>query len=108
VAGGATPAAVAFSGPVPAPSAPTFAESPVIACAPANMKDLERQHILDTLAKVGGSRKKAVALLAFPNAPCVTSFRSTATRVSSVTTRRPDPEVKAGTPIAIPFPSEFK
>ena len=63
VAGGATPAAVAFSGPVPAPSVPAFAESPVNAGAPANMKDLERQHILDTLAKVGGSRKKAVALL---------------------------------------------
>jgi two-component system, response regulator FlrC len=31
--------------------------------SPANMKDLERQHILDTLAKVGGSRKKAVELL---------------------------------------------
>ncbi len=30
---------------------------------PANMKDLERQHILETLAKVGGSRKKATALL---------------------------------------------
>ena len=30
---------------------------------PANMKDLERQHILDTLASVGGSRKKAVAIL---------------------------------------------
>jgi two-component system response regulator FlrC len=29
----------------------------------ANMKDLERQHILDTLAKCGGSRKKAVAKL---------------------------------------------
>jgi two-component system response regulator FlrC len=28
-----------------------------------NMKDLERQHILDTLAKVGGSRKKAIELL---------------------------------------------
>ena len=27
------------------------------------MKDLERQHILDTLANVGGSRKKAVAIL---------------------------------------------
>jgi two-component system response regulator FlrC len=27
------------------------------------MKDLERQHILDTLAKCGGSRKKAVAIL---------------------------------------------
>jgi two-component system, response regulator FlrC len=31
--------------------------------SPANMKDLERQHILDTLARVGGSRKKAVELL---------------------------------------------
>jgi two-component system response regulator FlrC len=29
----------------------------------ANMKDLERQHILDTLARVGGSRKKAVEAL---------------------------------------------
>jgi two-component system response regulator FlrC len=29
----------------------------------ANMKDLERQHILETLSKVGGSRKKAVELL---------------------------------------------
>jgi two-component system, response regulator FlrC len=63
VAGGATQAAVAFPGPVLAPSVPAFAESPVIAGVPANMKDLERQHILDTLAKVGGSRKKAVALL---------------------------------------------
>ncbi len=27
------------------------------------MKDLERQHILDTLAAVNGSRKKAVAIL---------------------------------------------
>jgi two-component system response regulator FlrC len=27
------------------------------------MRDLERQHILDTLAAVGGSRKKAVELL---------------------------------------------
>ena len=31
--------------------------------APANMKDLERRHILDTLAAVGGSRKRAVELL---------------------------------------------
>ena len=29
----------------------------------ANMKDLERQHILDTLSRVGGSRKKAVEAL---------------------------------------------
>jgi two-component system response regulator FlrC len=34
-----------------------------IAAGPANIKDLERQHILETLAKVGGSRKKAVELL---------------------------------------------
>jgi two-component system response regulator FlrC len=27
------------------------------------MKDLERQHILDTLTRVGGSRKKAVEVL---------------------------------------------
>jgi two-component system response regulator FlrC len=62
-AGGVASAAAAVPGPVPAPSVPAFAESPVMAGAPANMKDLERQHILDTLAKVGGSRKKAVALL---------------------------------------------
>jgi two-component system response regulator FlrC len=31
--------------------------------APANMRELERQHILETLAAVGGSRKRAVALL---------------------------------------------
>ncbi len=33
------------------------------AASTATMKDLERQHILDTLAAVGGSRKKAVELL---------------------------------------------
>ncbi|OHC69804.1 MAG: sigma-54-dependent Fis family transcriptional regulator [Rhodocyclales bacterium RIFCSPLOWO2_02_FULL_63_24] len=44
-------------------SAPTFAETTVSTGSPANMKDLERQHILDTLAKFGGSRKKAVAIL---------------------------------------------
>lgn len=38
--------------------------APVEATAiPPAMRDLERQHILDTLAKVGGSRKKAVELL---------------------------------------------
>jgi two-component system response regulator FlrC len=31
--------------------------------APANIRDLERQHILDTLAAVNGSRKRAVELL---------------------------------------------
>jgi two-component system response regulator FlrC len=49
------------------PLAPTFAvappQPPISTASPANMKDLERQHILDTLAKVGGSRKKATALL---------------------------------------------
>ncbi len=50
-------------------ASPVRAEPPVAAAAqapvaiPANMKDLERQHILETLAKVGGSRKKAVELL---------------------------------------------
>lgn len=43
----------------------TVPNQPVGAAAstPANMKDLERQHILDTLASVGGSRKKAVNIL---------------------------------------------
>lgn len=57
LASSATPAA-------PAPAAvspePTF---PAPHAPSANMKDLERQHILDTLAKVGGSRKKAIELL---------------------------------------------
>ncbi|GAB1394011.1 sigma-54-dependent response regulator transcription factor FleR [Rhodocyclaceae bacterium] len=44
------------------PPAPTFAAA-AAAGTPANMRDLERQHILDTLAKVGGSRKKAIDLL---------------------------------------------
>jgi two-component system response regulator FlrC len=61
-AGGALPA-VAASVQSAAPLAPTLAESPASAGSPANMKDLERQHILDTLAKFGGSRKKAVAVL---------------------------------------------
>jgi two-component system response regulator FlrC len=67
----AGPAAAApAAAPVPAvPPEPTFAApaaaapSPVPPAIPANMKDLERQHILDTLAKVGGSRKKAIELL---------------------------------------------
>lgn len=46
------------SSPVASPTLP-----PASGAIPANMKDLERQHILDTLAKVGGSRKKAVELL---------------------------------------------
>jgi two-component system response regulator FlrC len=48
-------------------SSPTFvaqvSQPVVLTGSPANMKDLERQHILDTLAKVGGSRKKAIELL---------------------------------------------
>jgi len=42
---------------------PALPVSPAVAPAPANIKDLERIHILETLAKVGGSRKKAVELL---------------------------------------------
>lgn len=43
--------------------APTFSEPPAMTGAPANMKALERQHILETLTRVNGSRKKAVAIL---------------------------------------------
>lgn len=58
--------------------APTASESPVPVASlttanpsgsvstdssPANMKALERQHIWETLARVGGSRKKAVEIL---------------------------------------------
>ena len=58
------PVAAAPSTPSARPaSVPTLAETPVAQASPANMKDLERQHILDTLARVGGSRKKAVAIL---------------------------------------------
>ncbi|MFN3883375.1 MAG: sigma-54-dependent transcriptional regulator [Rhodocyclaceae bacterium] len=53
-------AAVLQTGAVP--PAPTFA-APAPAAGASSMKDLERQHILDTLAKVGGSRKKTAALL---------------------------------------------
>ena len=56
----ATPAAVP---PPPTIEAPAQAQPLVPAASPANMKDLERQHILDTLDKVGGSRKKAIELL---------------------------------------------
>jgi two-component system response regulator FlrC len=45
------------------PSAPTPSETQASSGSPANMRDLERQHILDTLTKCGGSRKKAVAIL---------------------------------------------
>jgi len=52
--------------PPPVLPAPTFSAPeplPAMPETPANMKDLERQHILDTLAKVGGSRKKAIERL---------------------------------------------
>jgi two-component system response regulator FlrC len=39
------------------------AAHPVAASVPTDMKTLERQHIQDVLAQVGGSRKRAVAIL---------------------------------------------
>ncbi|MDP1606714.1 MAG: sigma-54 dependent transcriptional regulator, partial [Rhodocyclaceae bacterium] len=42
---------------------PTLPQPTVLSANPANMKDLERSHILETLAKVGGSRKKAIEIL---------------------------------------------
>jgi two-component system response regulator FlrC len=48
---------------VPQPLVPDAAPIQPLATQPANIKDLERAHILETLAKVGGSRKKAVELL---------------------------------------------
>ena len=69
-AGIALPAALPTNpaGPAAAvPPAPTFAvttpQASVSTVISANMKDLERQHILETLAKVGGSRKKAIEIL---------------------------------------------
>jgi len=61
---GATASSVSPSAVPPAPTFTIPASQPVVSSgSPANMKDLERQHILDTLAKVGGSRKKAIELL---------------------------------------------
>ena len=58
---GAVPAMPASAA---APAA-NFAASPGVgtAASPANMKTLEREHILSTLRSVGGSRKKAVEKL---------------------------------------------
>ncbi|CAG0952498.1 Regulatory protein AtoC [Rhodocyclaceae bacterium] len=42
---------------------PIIQDASPAAVNPSNMKDLERQHILETLAKVGGSRRKAVEIL---------------------------------------------
>ncbi len=56
-----------FSAPAELPQLPVAheeirpAERPQ--AAPSNMRDLERQHILETLAAVNGSRKRAVELL---------------------------------------------
>lgn len=61
--GGAAPASSHEGAANAVPPAPTIAETPAKTGFTANMKDLERQHILDTLSKFGGSRKKAVAIL---------------------------------------------
>jgi len=55
--GAATAAAAGFAARAANPAAQAEAERP------ANMKDLEREHILGTLREVGWSRKKAVARL---------------------------------------------
>jgi two-component system, response regulator FlrC len=47
----------------PAPWSPDAEARPAAETATANMKDLERHHILETLAAVGGSRKRAVERL---------------------------------------------
>ena len=65
---GAPVAAGAPPGTVQTASAPGIgsehvAENLVVAGAPTDMKTLERLHIQETLANVGGSRKKAVAIL---------------------------------------------
>jgi len=49
--------------PAASPTAPVVSPPAAAPEVPANMKDLERSHILETLAKVGGSRKKAVEAL---------------------------------------------
>jgi two-component system response regulator FlrC len=62
---GQTHLSLAMPTEMPASPAPTAEGSAVVnsGVGPANIKDLERQHILETLEKVGGSRKKAVELL---------------------------------------------
>ena len=65
----AAPISVSVADPSAVIPVPTLVEAPSNQSnapsvgGPANMKDLERQHILDTLASVGGSRKKAVGIL---------------------------------------------
>ncbi|MEZ5615749.1 MAG: sigma-54 dependent transcriptional regulator [Rhodocyclaceae bacterium] len=50
-------------GACPAGKAPGAQAAARPQAAPSNMRDLERQHILETLAAVNGSRKRAVELL---------------------------------------------
>ena len=49
--------------PIAVPSAPTLVQPSSGGGTAADMKTLERQHIQEVLANVGGSRKKAVAIL---------------------------------------------
>jgi two-component system response regulator FlrC len=56
----ALPGGEAAGQPMPRPHPAVPVES---VATPAAMRDLERQHILETLAKVGGSRRRAVELL---------------------------------------------
>ena len=44
-------------------NAPAMHPVEYVQAAPSNMRDLERQHIIETLAAVNGSRKRAVELL---------------------------------------------
>ena len=62
---GTTSAPVPIHAVLPEPTFPLaeLSQAVVSTVSPANMKDLERQHILETLAKTGGSRKKAIELL---------------------------------------------
>ncbi len=62
-AGSGSPQAVLQAPPAHPAAAAIPVETLASAGSPANIKDLERQHILDTLARFGGSRKKAVAIL---------------------------------------------
>lgn len=64
-AGAVSPAAAAPAVPSQPLSLPVESLVPqaLMPASAANMRDLERQHILDTLSKVGGSRKKAVEAL---------------------------------------------
>ncbi|ENO89547.1 sigma-54-dependent transcriptional regulator [Thauera linaloolentis] len=58
-AGGVVPPAIFAAG----QAIPPQAAAPAQAARPANMKDLEREHILSTLRELGGSRKKTVEKL---------------------------------------------